>query len=280
MRPGLSRPPACREGPGRVLAAPAVRSSQAQVHVTNFDYNHHLLNTMPGTRPTSRARAARARGQLSPPARTAPGHPPDGPPTPPPDHMSANELRSSGGATTLCWIGHLEDPVHQRARSQSARDPDSLSGLDSWKAPSAPSVVGARNGSQRVQPQSDPARLSQILLAGQGLLVRPSPTVTDTPKLTGLSLCPCFGKVPIREARRDNSSRVGHRVGVVSADDQDCRVDVGVWPPVRCARVTGRAIAHESGSRRHGERPCRGRWSRRTGPGRSAECPSARPRRR
>jgi len=36
----------------------AVGSSQAQVHVTNFDYNHHPLNTMPGTRLTSRARAA------------------------------------------------------------------------------------------------------------------------------------------------------------------------------------------------------------------------------
>jgi hypothetical protein len=70
MHPGLSRPPACREGPGRVLAAPAVRSSQAQVHVTNFDYNHHPLNTMPGPRPASRVRAAPARGQLSPPART------------------------------------------------------------------------------------------------------------------------------------------------------------------------------------------------------------------
>ena len=44
--------------PGRVLAAPAVRSSQAQVHVTNFDYNQHPLNTTPGTRLASRARAA------------------------------------------------------------------------------------------------------------------------------------------------------------------------------------------------------------------------------
>ena len=35
--------------PGRVLAAPAVRSSQAQVHVTNFDYNQDPLNTMPDT---------------------------------------------------------------------------------------------------------------------------------------------------------------------------------------------------------------------------------------
>ena len=71
MHPGLSRPPACREGPGRVLAAPAVRSSQAQVHVTNFDYNHHPLNTMPGTRPASRARRADPGppAQLSPPAR-------------------------------------------------------------------------------------------------------------------------------------------------------------------------------------------------------------------
>jgi hypothetical protein len=75
MHPGLSRPPACREGPGRVLAAPAVRSSQAQVHVTNFDYNHHPLNTMPDARLTSRARAAaRGPGPLSPSARRASGH--------------------------------------------------------------------------------------------------------------------------------------------------------------------------------------------------------------
>jgi hypothetical protein len=72
MHPGLSRPPACREGPGRVLAAPAVRSSQAQVHVTNFDYNHHPLNTMPGTRPASRARRAETRARVSSARRPAP----------------------------------------------------------------------------------------------------------------------------------------------------------------------------------------------------------------
>src|ERR1700689_5153301 len=38
---------------------------------------------------------------------------------------------------------------------------------------------GARNGSQRVQPPSDAARPSQILLAGHGLPVRHSPTATD-----------------------------------------------------------------------------------------------------
>jgi hypothetical protein len=65
--------------PGRVLAAPAVRSSQAQVHVTNFDYNQHPLNTMPDTRPTSRARvAALGAGSAQPSARTASGHPRDG----------------------------------------------------------------------------------------------------------------------------------------------------------------------------------------------------------
>ena len=40
--------------------------------------------------------------------------------------------------------------------------------------------MGARNGSQRVQPPPDPARPSQNLLAGQGLPARLSPTVTDT----------------------------------------------------------------------------------------------------
>src|SRR5580692_2843791 len=52
--------------PGRVLAAPAVVSSQAWVHVTNFDYNHYPLNTMPDTRLTSHARTAAA-GQVSGP---------------------------------------------------------------------------------------------------------------------------------------------------------------------------------------------------------------------
>jgi hypothetical protein len=45
---------------------------------------------------------------------------------------------------------------------------------------SSPLGTGAKNGSQRVQPSSDPARRSQILLAGQRLPVRLSPTVTDT----------------------------------------------------------------------------------------------------
>jgi hypothetical protein len=54
----------------------AVRSSQAQVHVTNFDYNHDPLNTMPDTRPDqARSRRRPGAGQLSPPARTASGHP-------------------------------------------------------------------------------------------------------------------------------------------------------------------------------------------------------------
>jgi 4'-phosphopantetheinyl transferase EntD len=86
MHPGLSRPPACREGPGRVLAAPAVRSSQAQVHVTNFDYNHHPLNTMPGTRPASHARR-RAQHQAIHATR----------------HPAAREaLRAWGPAKTAC----------------------------------------------------------------------------------------------------------------------------------------------------------------------------------
>jgi len=41
-----------------------------QVHVTNFDYNQNLLNTMPGTRLASRARAA-ARGGVSSALRRA-----------------------------------------------------------------------------------------------------------------------------------------------------------------------------------------------------------------
>jgi hypothetical protein len=43
-------------------------------------------------------------------------------------------------------------------------------------------AVGARRGSQRVQTSPDPTRRSQILLAGEGLPVRLSPTMTDTPE--------------------------------------------------------------------------------------------------
>src|SRR5580693_4977197 len=56
------------------------------------------------------------------------------------------------------------------------------SSLAYWAAPSLPDAVGARNGSQRVQTSPDPARRSQNLLAGEGLPVRLSPTVTDTPE--------------------------------------------------------------------------------------------------
>jgi hypothetical protein len=51
-----------------VLAAPVVRSSQAQVHVTNFDYNHRLLNTMSDPRLTSRAGGAPEHPCRGPPA--------------------------------------------------------------------------------------------------------------------------------------------------------------------------------------------------------------------
>jgi hypothetical protein len=56
--------------------------------------------------------------------------------------------------------------------SQPARDPDSLNDLDTWKAPSTPSAMRARNGSQRVQPPSDPVPRSQNLLTGQALPIR------------------------------------------------------------------------------------------------------------
>ena len=69
MPPGYrDRQPAGKTWP--CTAAPAVRSSQAQVHVTNFDYNHHPLNTMPDPGLTSRARSA-ARGRVSSALRRA-----------------------------------------------------------------------------------------------------------------------------------------------------------------------------------------------------------------
>jgi hypothetical protein len=64
--------------PGRVLAAPAVRSSQAQVHVTNFDLQpepikHHDRH------PAGQPGAAQppGLGQFSPSPRRASGHPRD-----------------------------------------------------------------------------------------------------------------------------------------------------------------------------------------------------------
>src|SRR5580693_10477115 len=51
-----------------------------------------------------------------------------------------------------------------------------------WAAPSLPDAVGARNGSQRVQTSPDAARWNQNLLAGEGLPLRLSPMVTDTPE--------------------------------------------------------------------------------------------------
>jgi hypothetical protein len=54
--------------------------------------------------------------------------------------------------------------------------------LTHGRLPGVSNAVGARNGSQRVQPSPDPARRSQILLAGQRLPVRLSPTVTDAPE--------------------------------------------------------------------------------------------------
>jgi nitrite reductase/ring-hydroxylating ferredoxin subunit len=52
--------------------------------------------------------------------------------------------------------------------------------LTPGRHPSVPGAVGARNGSQRVQPSPDRARRSQNLLAGEGLPARLSPTVTDS----------------------------------------------------------------------------------------------------
>jgi hypothetical protein len=78
-------------------------------------------------------------------------------------------------------------------------------------------VVSARhwepcmNGSQRVQPSSDPARRSQILLAGQRLPVRLSPTVTDTPKFPDTE--EVTGSNPVRPTIFENLSHVGSQNG-------------------------------------------------------------------
>src|SRR6266852_5948971 len=79
-----------------------------------------------------------------------------------------------------------------------------LNDLDAWKAPSAPSAVGARKGSQRVQTPADPARRSQNLLAGEGLPARLSPTVTDTPKFPDTE--EVTGSNPVRPTSKDASS--------------------------------------------------------------------------
>src|SRR5579859_532569 len=79
--------------------------------------------------------------------------------------LGSPAVRSSG--TTIGLAASYEQPA---------------SILAYWAAPSLPDAVGARNGSQRVQTSPDPARRSQNLLAGEGLPVRLSPTMTDAPE--------------------------------------------------------------------------------------------------
>ena len=91
-------------------------------------------------------------------------------------------------------LGHPANRVRQLCPKQGPdRHRATSSPRRSWPgtASGAPEAVGATNGSQRVQPPSDVARPDQILLAGQRLVVRLSPTVTytlefpDTEEVTG-----------------------------------------------------------------------------------------------
>ena len=72
-------------------------------------------------------------------------------------------------------------------------------------------AVGARNGSQRSQPPPDPARLSQTVHAGQGLPVRPIPTVADTPEFPDTE--EVTGSNPVRPTIFENPSRNGSQKG-------------------------------------------------------------------
>ena len=88
-------------------------------------------------------------------------------------------------ATTPRRLGHPVNPVRQLCPEQR---PDRHRATSSPRrsrpgtASGAPNAVGARNGSQRVQPPSDVARPDQILLAGHGLPVRLGPMVIDSQK--------------------------------------------------------------------------------------------------
>ena len=103
------------------------------------------------------------------------------------------ECRSGGCRSTPLprWRGHLVNSVRQQVASEQrpGRHGAVSSPRRSWNLehlPGARNAVGARNGSQRVQPPSGVARPSQIFLAGQGLLVRLSPTVPDTQNHSGV----------------------------------------------------------------------------------------------
>jgi hypothetical protein len=84
--------------------------------------------------------------------------------------------------------------------------------------------MGARNGSQRVQPPSDPARRSQNVLPGKGLPTRLSPTVTDTPEFPDTE--EVTGSNPVRPTRSKTRPRACDR----SIDPDDSRSDSNSQP--------------------------------------------------
>ena len=98
-------------------------------------------------------------------------------------------------------------------------------------------ALGARNGSQRVQPPSDVARSNQILLAGQGLPVRLSPTVTDildfpdTEEVTGSN--------PVRPTIFEKLSRGGSpkESPTGSQQQRNWRLLPPRWPSARVMTV-------------------------------------------
>jgi hypothetical protein len=96
---------------------------------------------------------------------------------------------------------HKQGSQPAKQGSQPARDPDSLNDRDTWKAPSTPSAMRASNGSQCIQPPSDPAPRSQNLRAGQGLPIRLRPTATDTPKFPDTE--EVTGSNPVRPTNPD-----------------------------------------------------------------------------
>jgi hypothetical protein len=98
--------------------------------------------------------------------------------------LGSPAVRSSG--TTIGSAASYEQPA---------------SILAYWATLSLPDTVGARNGSQRVQTSPDPGRRSQDLLAGEGLSVRLSPTVTDTPEFPDTE--EVTGSNPVRPTRCD-----------------------------------------------------------------------------
>lgn len=76
--------------------------------------------------------------------------------------------------------------AHRAFRQGSIDLRAALDDLGALRGSGPPNAVGARNGGQRLQPSSDPARRTQNIRAGQVLAIRLSPTMTDSRNRPGI----------------------------------------------------------------------------------------------